>query len=216
MLISHKLKFVIIDIPKTATASYNSTLNSLGIVDIEGSQKSNSDYYQHVTAGELKQKFFKNLWNWNDYYKYVTIRNPWSRFGSYLQWAKNFHKNFPNIKNYKIKNTFKNSYLYYDQIFKKYNFNDQKVLRYIIEFNYCQKFFFVDSKDKIIVDHVAKFENINKEFENLCGIIGVESIKLRHDNSGGKYNYKDFYNKNLIDLVASKENFIIEKYGYQY
>ena len=59
MLISHKHKFVTIDIPKTGTRSMRETLQPLGIIDIVGPQSASVGFWQHSTALEVKKYFTK-------------------------------------------------------------------------------------------------------------------------------------------------------------
>lgn len=217
MLISHKLKFLTIDIPKTGTRSYRETLEPLGVLDIIGQPGAAMDaFYQHTKATKLLTEFNDRGWDWDSYYKYVTIRNPWARYGSYLQWAKNVHEHCSTQPYENLSGVQKNIYKIFDNIFKKTKLNDQKILRILINNEDSQEKYFVHDRE-IIVDHIARFEDIKQEFAALCKKVGLlNNVEFKHSNSGGDYNYKDFYNQELIDLVAGKESYVINNYGYQY
>ena len=216
MLISHKLKFLTIDIPKTGTRSYRETLESLRVLDIIGQPGAAIDaFYQHTKATKLLTEFNCRGWDWDSYYKYVTIRNPWARYGSYLQWAKNTYKYCSNQPYENLTSTQQNIYKIFNKLFTRLNFDDQKILSILISSEDSQEKYFTNNRE-IIVDHIARFEHIKQEFGVLCKKVGLNNLELKHSNNGGDYNYKDFYNQELIDTVAKKEEYIINNYGYQY
>lgn len=218
MLISHKLRFIIIDIPKTGTMSYSATLKPY--VDLIGVFKHETDYYsfyQHESSLEAKNKFIKFGWDWENYFKYVTIRNPWSRYSSYYIWVKN---KFDSIKHLDIDSikclNEKKFALRWKKIFTLYNNNAQKIIQHIVKSNNSQDYYFVSNGD-LLVDYVAKTEEINQHFNKLCQTVGINPIpKLKHLHKSQSYNYRDLYDQELIDLVAKKESYVIENYDYQF
>ena len=83
MILSHKYKFVTIDIPKTGTRSLRESL-PLGVIDECGKANFEAEFYQHDGAIRLKKQFKKNNWNWSCYFKFTVVRNPWARYFSFL------------------------------------------------------------------------------------------------------------------------------------
>ena len=75
MLISHKYKFVFISIPKTGSTSIRNSLSQYG--DVFSSTDPNSPVYLHIKSKQLKKYFIENKWNWDDYFKFAFVRNPW-------------------------------------------------------------------------------------------------------------------------------------------
>ena len=214
MLISHKHKFITIDIPKTGTRSLRETFTLLNIIDVIGEPLVDSKFYQHGSAIQAKKQFDQNNWNWNNYFKFTIVRNPWNRYLSFFKYLKGYFHKFENqdasiewtppaIHQGKYcKNLFSNSdeHLVFKKIILNYNSQDSY---------YCN-----ESSD-IIVDHIAEFENLSYEFSFLCDQVKIQSTSLQHSNkSKNTLNVRDLYNQELIDLVAQKEKHVINLKGY--
>lgn len=214
MLISHKFKFVTIDIPKTGTRSYRESL--IGFVDIIGTYQ--TQFTQHQTALSIKNEFNKNGWDWDSYFKYVTIRNPWARYVSFYFWAENKIREIDNIiKNGQpISQLYQDTFKYFTDLFKNHNYNQYLILKNIINEQPSQNSYFVEN-NKILVDHIAHTETIDVDFQFLCNKVGITPTPaLKHENKNKTYNYRDFYDQELIDLVAYKDKYVIENHNYQY
>lgn len=198
MLVSHAYKFIIINIPKTACTSIINSLIKNIYIDIVG-DKISYRYYQHEKASTAREKLAIDGFDWNDYTSYARVRNPWSRYISYLLWAKKNKEKFPGIQ----------------RVFQENNYNNHAVLKYCIEHIETQHSYFLD-KDEPIVQQIQLFENLHDDFDKFCKKYNLPEFKLLHSNKSSSYSYRDFYNQELIDLVAEKEFYIIDKYGYQY
>ena len=234
MLISHKNKFITIDIPKTGTRSFRESLVPLGVIDEFGAPNLNSEFYQHDGAIRARKQFAKKNWNWNDYFKFIIVRNPWQRYFSFFKYFKQKSERYTNSKlmgdylNSKS-NVWQNSGFYQNWINQEIDDcrqafdlflssgNDQAVLKNIILNNNSQDSYYCDEGGKIIVDHIASFEDLSNEFVLLCNKVGIETPNLQHGNkSSNSHNMHGIYNQELIDLVAKKEKSAIDLKGYEY
>lgn len=208
MLISHRFKFIVINIPKTASNSYRDKLNKY--TDVWGERlhqtiEEPKRFYQHDSLPKIKERFVLNNWDIDQYFKYVTIRNPWQRYASYYMWAKKHEDS---------------QYLYLDNkhlstLFNKYNSKQEKILEQIIVYNLSQdNFLLIDNKE--CVDYIARLETIDEDFNKLCEILNIPKTKLLHRNKSERYDYRELYTQKLIDLVYEKEKYVIEKYKYSF
>lgn len=77
MLISHTHKFVFINTPFTGCDQLVDALS--GYSDVLGNHDRTSPFYAHTTPVKLKSYFKTQSWNWNDYFKFAVVRNPWER-----------------------------------------------------------------------------------------------------------------------------------------
>lgn len=216
MLISHKYKFVTIDIPKTGTRSIRESLKPLNVVDIHGVACLDAEFYQHGNAINIRKQFQKNDWVWDDYFKFIIVRNPWSRYFSFFKYFKNYgEKYLRRDKSIDWRKSEINQGKYCVDLFK--DRNDQDILKNIILNHDSQDTYYRDETGEIIVDHIASFENIKNEFAFLCNHVNVDLPVLRHGNkSADILNMHDIYNDQLIETVRQKENHLIQYKKYKF
>jgi len=216
MLISHKHKFITIDIPKTGTRSFRESLHPLGLIDIVGIPSFEADFYQHGAAIQAKKQFSKNNWNWNDYFKFTIVRNPWTRYFSFFKYFKSYgEKYLRRDESITWKQPALNQGKACVALFKDKDYHT--ILKKIILNNASQDSYYCDESGKIIVDHIAEFENLRNEFVLLCDKVGIQAPSLQHGNkSANSLKMHDIYNQELIDLVAKKEKSAIQLKGYKY
>ncbi|MCT8985742.1 hypothetical protein [Shewanella phaeophyticola] len=84
MRISHKNKFIWISKPKTGSTSYRKLLDEHS--DVFSCQE--FPFHHHVTLAQLKSTFEKEGWNFEDYYKIVGVRNPYTLVLSLFTYGK--------------------------------------------------------------------------------------------------------------------------------
>lgn len=218
MLISHKYKFITIDIPKTGTRSMRVTLEPAGVIDIVGGPYMTRDvpFEQHGSALSAKKQFIKNNWDWEKYYKWVIVRNPWERYFSFFKYYKSYREKFlRRDKSINWQDVQVNQGKLCVELFKSKD--DQTVLKNIILNNNSQDSYYCDEHNEIIVDHIASFEQLSSEFVSLCNQVGIKTPSLKHGNkSSNSLNRDEIYNQQLIDLVAQKESSVIEYCNYNY
>ncbi|MDC3298575.1 sulfotransferase family 2 domain-containing protein [bacterium] len=218
MLISHKNKFITIDIPKTGTRSMRLSLEPLGIIDITGGPYStkHNPFEQHGSALSAKKQFIKKNWNWQEYYKWIIVRNPWERYFSFFKYFKSYGEKYSRRdESISWGQVQVNQGKMCVDLFRERS--DIQVLRNIISNHKPQDSYYCQKNGEIIVDHIASFENLGNEFIFLCDKIGIQTSELQHGNkSANSLNIYDLYNQELIDLVADKEKRVIQLKGYEY
>ena len=92
MIISHKFKFIFIEIPKTGTTSIvNYFFTNLKVNDdflFFRKLIPPSRCWRHCTIQDTLQDFSQC----SDYFKFAFVRNPWDRCVSYYCWEKDVYK----------------------------------------------------------------------------------------------------------------------------
>ena len=91
MRISHKHKFVYIAITKTGSSTIRSGLDEHS--EVTPSHDKESPLHFHVEAFRLKKYFHEQKWDWDEYFKFTIVRNPWPRIVSQWEYKlKTVHK----------------------------------------------------------------------------------------------------------------------------
>lgn len=222
MLISHKHKFITVDIPKTGSRSLRETLVPLGVIDIIGTHKQ-ENFFQHATIKQVKNGFEELGLNINEYFKYSRVRNPWKRLASLVFYTIQKAEQYEQLLSNKIEITdcvIKNIGAMkrdHNQWFNNHKGNHQSLLRAIIT-NIPDQSSFILNNGVNAIDMIGRFEDFDKSFQNFCTTVGISPIpKLTHGNKG-KYNmpWRDIYTQELIDMVAQKEKWVIDKFNYDF
>jgi len=217
MIISHKHKFLIIAIPKTASNSIRKSLVPLGVIEEKVSPRPvcNDEFKQHGTISEAITEFNKRGWDYNDYFKYSIVRNPWDRYFSFLTYYKSkleFYRNDNEPLNENKERQKMNVVKRFDN--KTY----KEVLRDLIINNPSQMSYLIDSNNNIIMDRIGQLENIQNDFNDFCQLVNLPKQQFAHRNKSSNLNInkKDLFTQELIDMVAEKEKWAINKFNYDF
>ena len=82
----------------------------------------------------------------------------------------------------------------------------------------------IDDSGNIIIDYVARYENIDDEFKFICNKIGLPGLELPHINYPGYYedkpmpkreHYSVHYDDELIEIVRQRCLPDIERFDYE-
>ncbi len=204
-MISHKHKCIFIHISKCAGSSVETAFG----LDIEdNTEKNNTNLFgwngeykfflQHATPQQLLDYNFIDRNVWNNYYKFIIIRNPWDRAFSDYIWIS---------KEQKIRDSFFN-FLHGMGDFSKVINQKNKLFFRGDHLNSQISYFFLDG-EKITYDQVIRFENLDKEFYALAKMVGLDpSVFIRKVNVSRRKidHYSQFYNdkrKKLVEKIYS-------------
>lgn len=178
-MISENPKFIHIHIPKTAGTSIAVAL---------GYPRGKTP--DHRTAAMVK----KATKEWNSYFKFVFVRNPWDWVVSHF-----FSKN----KNKLATATFEEKRL----AFRQYAYRIRGWDR--------QSDFFQDKEGNCLVDFIGRFENLKEEFDYVCKQLGIE-VQIHHLNPSSHNHYHDYYDDKSKDRVAFYFKKDIELLDYEF
>lgn len=190
-MIDHKHKFIFVHISKTGGTSIEKTfIDSANKKDVE---------YKHDTIRDYKNKFPKEF---EEYFKFSFVRNPWDWLVSRYHWSKNRQKLFDysfeemlhRISN-KIKMSDKADWL--DELMAPQS--DRLLIN-----------------GKIAVDFVGKFENLQEDYDKICDKIKIRRIKLPHVFKTKHEHYSKYYTPKTRKLVSKLYKQDIDLFGYQF
>ena len=183
-MISHKLKFIFIHIPKTSGNSLSLFLKDF--IDNEVIQRKSLmgkeqgiSILCEITKKDIKHKsieYYQDLYGEkiNDYYKFTIVRNPYDRVLSYYFWSKGE---------------------------KNQNFNRNEFIKFVRNNKSFQNKY-IDNSFNIV-----RFEKLIEELKNIKhfkNIVDFNDYPKLNASSNSKKNYKKILDKELKDLIFNK------------
>jgi hypothetical protein len=196
--IDHEKKFIFVHTPRCAGSSITTALAPglpewSGAIDMEASQARLGRY--HWPAFEIATRapnFFK------DYFTFAFVRNPWSRIASVYFYARS-RAHHP-----------------FHQAATTLEFADF-VRAHVKKEKRDMSFFVCSKKGKVIVDHVAIFENFANELAALSAKLGVPNeIPVINASKSKNVPYQSLYTPETHDLIALRYEQDIKTFGFEF
>ena len=207
MRLSHKHKFVFIAVPKTASSTIRNCLDEYS--DIKDVGDNTSPYYWHTTAFDLKKHFNEKNWNWNEYFSFAFVRNPWAKLVSNYFYKLNVTKKWKDEEPEKYVNWKKSTFE--DYILEKNKVGIERTMSANLQLSYL-----TDANGKQIVDFIGKVENLQEDFDFVCDKIGIPKQQLPHKNKTKHKHYTEYYDDETRQIVTEKYAKDIEYFGYKF
>ena len=63
---------------------------------------------------------------------------------------------------------------------------------------------------------IARFENLDHDWPEICRHIGVEPFSIAHENKTDRRDYRSYYTDETRELVARRFARTIERFGYEF
>lgn len=202
MRLSHKHKFILISIQKTASMTLRVNLNRYSDKIYQWDSKVQID--QHMTAKTVKKTLFENdTEKFNSYFKFAFVRNPWDRT---VSWYENLRK----VSSKTESNITEESSL---GGFKKFICSE-----YGGKFSYRLGYdrYYEDDSGNNLLDFIGKFENLQEDFNFVCDKIGIPRQQLPHKNKSKHRHYTEYYDEETKQMVAEKFAKDIEYFNYNF
>jgi len=207
MLISHEHQFLFVHIPKTAGSSIQNALTPFAsempkdrwsrIRSKMGWIKSPQEFYlpKHATYCYAEERLGSELYQ--KMFKFSFVRNPWDLLVSYYSYIQ---KNTAHHRHQQIA-AMKDFEEYVD-----YEIARNKASQWSVIF---------DPSGQMKIDHLGRFETLEKDFLQICAKIGIKA-SLPHVNASRHRSYQDFYTPELRDKVARHWAKDIDLLGYSF
>ena len=160
--------------------------------------------------------------NWNDYFKFTFVRNPWDRLVStWKQKCCFFAKNPQNIPPaFRSGGMYKSMYTPYKDSFKDF---------IIALWETPDKFYFpyegmIDRHVRMFIDlcpiketiYIGRVENLQQDFDIICSKIGISKCEIPHLNKTNHKHYTEYYDDETKEIVAEKYAKDIEYFNYEF
>lgn len=193
-MICHERKFIFVHVSKTGGTSIERTLDP--DTPLTRSIRPSAKYGDTTFLGKhwtVEQFAEKHPYEFNTYYKFSFVRNPWDRLVSNWFWLKLASRCEPGTFDDWINNV----------VVNRARFKEEVSL--------------LDESGQIGVNFIGRFENLQHDFDLVCEQLAIPKRTLRHDNKmPDRDHYSTFYTPELRDTVGEFFQWSINKFGYEF
>ena len=215
-MICHNKKCIFIHIPKTGGTSIE---HSFGKVKMRGGKVKVHPKTKHLSLEDYKLNHVKE---YNSYYKFTVVRNPWER--EYSLWKFMNETYNKRVSMNKIFNFFmKGKERGVRHTFKEYLYNLEKDINFYIEDKtFHWKLLFRDQVEYIMVDgfleldQIIRFERLELGYQEMCRALDRYNAPLPKIFYSGSSSHLNNYDQESIDLVAQIRKRDIDFLGYSF
>jgi len=206
MIISFQHKFVFAAVPKTGTHAVRQALRAhLGPEDIEQVglfvQKRfpipelAAIQHGHISLQQLRPHLPAD--QYESFFKFAFVRNPFDRFVSYCSFMTRFRGEFlaspQRVMTHFLQNPPRQHVLFWPQ-----------------------HGFITDADGKLLTDYVGRVEGMQQSYDEIAQRIGIPSVELEKVNTSTRENYRNYYTPPLVDGVARLYARDLELFGYEF
>ena len=220
-IVLHRYQAIYFQIPKVACSSIKHAFAKL----LQFSD--NEIEFIHLVDFPSVDKEHCNSAEYQRYLRFAFVRNPWDRL-----WSCYCSKIATRKRNtgYRFKNGIHRSFSKYKSIRAGMPFaefvhavrdipDEQSDLHFR-----SQHSFVTDHKGELLVDFIGHFEQLQNDFNRLCGKAGMPKQSLAHKNRrypkhcGDSFNrhYSHYYDDETVTIVADRFKTDIELFGYRF
>ena len=206
MIISALHKYIFVAIPKTGTHSVRQALRAhMGPQDMEQvrlfvEKKFPIPGLAQIRHGHLslaQVRFYLLPEEWDGFFKFAFVRNPFDRFVSYCAFI-----------------TRKGGHFERDPKMVMRHFIANPPWQHILF--QPQHSFVTDNAGNLLTDMVGRVEDMQKSYDEIAARIGIPTATLERVNASRRQNYRDYYDQELIDRVSKLYAHDLELFGYEF
>lgn len=212
-MISHSHQWIFVPINRTASSSMQVILEKnckiLGV-------NRHGETLKHETILEAKRRLSED--QFNRYFKFAVVRNPWDRMVSMYLYApvdrRSAKQGYTRSKQYEMLSPFANPSPFNDDDFLKWLRN---IPTSRSKFLASCSFWLKNGQGEIAVDFVGKYEHLDEAWEYISECIGLNMESLgRLLCNESRTHYRNYYGQVARQLVAEIFAEDIDRWGYKF
>src|SRR5215212_3725330 len=149
--------------------------------------------------------------DWNEYFKFAFVRNPWDRLVSWYSMVMTMPRDGNELWRYVHDNSST-----FDEFI--HNCTDEVEIKDggHYSFAYNQLDYVTDDHGNLLVDFIGRLENFEKDIQEVFRSIGFELEAVPHENRSGHRHYSTFYTPDTELIVSERFKRDIEYFGYEF
>jgi len=156
----------------------------------------------HAKAKDVKKEFPQE---YNDFYKFAFVRNPWDWQVSYYHFIL---KETEHIRHELVKNMTGGFEEYLEWVIATKNPFPKGATK-------LQKEIIVEPSGAINIDYLGRYETLTVDFNHICQVLNLQT-SLPYLNKSKHRDYRDYYGDRTRKLVAENFQEDIELFGYTF
>ncbi|WP_440996106.1 sulfotransferase family 2 domain-containing protein [Arhodomonas sp. SL1] len=218
MLISYRHRFLFVHIAKTGGTSIRTALRrhrwgwpytpvlALASLISQSTHPKHAlgiKFPRHAKAIAAMEMLPRELYD--DLFKFAVVRNPWDLQVSSFHHLKREHPQ-------------RTAHLDTFERFLRAKLDPDRDYDYLLDISQERQWEYVcDFQGRQIVDYIARYERLSRDFEEICRRIGINPPSLPHRRRAAERRaYTDYYTAETRALVARHYAEDIERFGYQF
>lgn len=213
-VILHQYKVIYFDTPKVACSSIRYALADLLEIKVAPQVGIHAkDSLPHVDKKTLFDEY-------QDYFKFSFVRNPWDRLLScYSEKIRDDKLNNNNFTNGVANSIGKHGVFRSGMSFEDFVDALNTIPDHKADPHFRSQYALLSNKaGELFLDFIGRFENLEEDFDKVCNLAGMSKTNLPHKNKSPmkKANYVDYYTEKTRDFVFQRYAKDIEVFEYKF
>jgi hypothetical protein len=183
-------------------------------------------FFSHMRPLEARTEFERLGWDYDAYFKFAFVRNPWTRLASLYQMIHargrgrlaSLRKRLARVTRGHPSPAGFRRWVRTIQV-EGSGGGGPENQRWQVYGTYTARAYLGDDEGNELVDRVIRLEDIDRELPGLLAKLGVPvepRVAIPRVNVGGRGSYRLYYDPPTVELVARMYSEDIERFGYSF